>query len=45
MADAWLYVWTPILIVSPVVLLDWWGRRKERQSTHCRRARDPFSLM
>jgi hypothetical protein len=32
MESALLMVWGIILVVSIVVLLDWWGSRKERRS-------------
>jgi hypothetical protein len=32
MESALLMIWGIILVVAIVVLLDWWGWRKERQS-------------
>ena len=32
MVGAFLMLWGILLVVSIVVFLDWWGRRKERQS-------------
>lgn len=32
MESALLMVWGILLVVSVVVFLDWWGRRKERRS-------------
>ena len=34
MTNALLILWGIILVVSVIVLLDWFGRRKDKQSKH-----------
>jgi hypothetical protein len=32
MVNALIFMWSLILVVGTIVLLDWWGRRKDGQS-------------